>query len=103
MSPADLFTVMTPFATDHFAGDPSLADTHSSRLAPPKRTTASEGASRSVFPGATTFGTGCQTSVSSGRIGFADVCATACVAASTSTARIGREVMVALQSYLASI
>src|SRR5579864_4493881 len=66
MLPAVLFTVMTPSATIHFAGDLSCAETHSSRFLPSNRMIASEGGAAHGSPGVTTFGTGCQTSVSSG-------------------------------------
>src|SRR5437867_663048 len=66
MSPDGLFTVTTPLATVHFAGDPSLSDTHASRFLPSKSTTASDGASASTRPGVITTGTGVQTSVSAG-------------------------------------
>ena len=44
MLPADLFTVITPSATVHFAGDLSFVETHSSRFLPSNRMIASEGA-----------------------------------------------------------
>src|SRR5580704_15271353 len=66
MFPPDLFTVITPLATSHFAGDLSLLVTHSSRFLPSNSTIASEGAAPQVAPGTTTFGTGSQISVSSG-------------------------------------
>src|SRR5579862_6250449 len=66
MSPAALFTVSTPLATAHLAGDESLACTHSAALVPLNSTIASDGASRSVAPGVMILGTGVQTSVSSG-------------------------------------
>src|SRR5262249_30661466 len=66
MSPADLLTVTTPLATVHFAGDPSLAATHSSRFSPSNRMMASDGGSAFVRPGAMIAGTGFHTSVSAG-------------------------------------
>src|SRR3984893_7295355 len=72
--PPDLFTVITPSATSHFAGDLSRFVTHSSRFFPSKSTIASEGAAPLVAPGLTTLGTGSQISVSSG-FGLAGDCA----------------------------
>src|ERR1700730_6005327 len=72
--PPDLFTVITPSATSHLAGDLSRFVTHSSRFFPSKSTIASEGAAPHVAPGVTTLGTGSQISVSSG-FGLAGVCA----------------------------
>src|SRR5690242_14581675 len=66
MSPPDLTTVATPLATDHFAGDPSLAETHWSRFRPSNRTMASDGGASLVAPGVMIAGTGSQTSVSCG-------------------------------------
>src|SRR5687767_7529592 len=80
MLPAGLFTVITPSATVHFAGDLSLVATHSSRFFPSNRMMASAGAVQVLVPGATTFGTGSQTSVSSGR-GFCVAVDGACCAA----------------------
>src|SRR5215831_4066006 len=57
---------MTPFATIHFAADPSFAETHSSMVLPSKSTIASEGASAFDLPGVITGGTGSHTSVSAG-------------------------------------
>src|SRR5271166_5136576 len=74
MFPAALFTVSTPLATIHLAGDLSLTDTHSSRFLPSKSTMASEGGAASVAPGVTTLGTGSHTSVSCG-FGAAGSCA----------------------------
>src|SRR6478672_3485538 len=65
-TPGAFFTVITPSATVHWAGDLSWADTHSSRLLPSNRTIASEGGAALVAPGVTILGTGVQTSVSSG-------------------------------------
>src|SRR5215831_5039203 len=67
MLPVCLFTVSTPPATSHLAGEWSWVDTHSFSSWPLKRMMASEGASRAPLPGVTTLGTGFQTSVSSGR------------------------------------
>src|SRR3982074_514439 len=64
--PAALFTVSTPSATVHLAGDLSWTDTHSSRFLPSNRTIASEGGAALLAPGVTTLGTGSHTSVSSG-------------------------------------
>src|SRR5277367_4720050 len=66
MFPPDLFTVITPSATSHLAGDLSLLVTHSSRFLPSNSTIASDGAAPQVAPGLTTLGTGSQISVSSG-------------------------------------
>src|ERR1700689_3506804 len=74
MFPPVLFTVITPSATSHFAGDLSLFVTHSSRFLPSNSTIASEGAAPQVAPGVTTAGTGSQISVSSG-FGLAGDCA----------------------------
>src|SRR5215211_256442 len=68
MPPAALFTVRTPSATGHVAGDLSFISTHSSRLEPLNSTMASDGGPPLV-PGVMIFGTGVQTSVSSGRVG----------------------------------
>src|SRR5262245_6994739 len=57
---------MAPFATIHFAADPSFAETHSSIVLPSKSTIASEGASAFDLPGVMTGGTGSHTSVSAG-------------------------------------
>src|SRR5580693_10335284 len=73
-TPGALFTVITPSATSHLAGDLSLFVTHSSRFFPSKSTIASEGAAPHVAPGVTTLGTGSQISVSSG-FGLAGDCA----------------------------
>src|SRR5690242_156796 len=86
MSPLGLFTVITPFATVHFAGEPSFADTHSSRLRPSNSTIASDGGASLVFPGVTTLGTGVHTSVSSGRGAFPFCCAWAGRVANTASA-----------------
>src|ERR1700674_1362503 len=74
MFPPVLFTVITPSATSHFAGDLSRFVTHSSRFLPSNSTIASEGAAPQVAPGVTTGGTGSQISVSSG-FGLAGDCA----------------------------
>src|SRR5579864_814019 len=66
MLPAALFTVTTPSATIHLAGDLSCVETHSSRFFPSNKMIASDGGAAHVSPGVTTFGTGCQISVSSG-------------------------------------
>src|SRR5271165_6249654 len=66
MLPPDLFTVITPSATSHFAADLSRFVTHSSMFLPSNSTIASEGAAPQVAPGLTTLGTGSQISVSSG-------------------------------------
>src|SRR5215468_509630 len=55
-----------PFATIHFAGDLSLAETHSSRFLPSNKMIASEGGAVLSRPGVTTLGIGSHTSVSSG-------------------------------------
>src|SRR5215831_7724860 len=57
---------MTPFATIHFAGDPSFAETHSSMFLPSKSMIASDGESAFDLPGVITGGTGSHTSVSAG-------------------------------------
>src|SRR5256885_17222063 len=64
-TPFVLFTVSTPSATIHCAGDLSRLDTHSSRFLPSKSTIASEGGAVVVAPGVTTLGTGSHISVSS--------------------------------------
>src|ERR1700757_357931 len=65
--PAVLLTTRMPPATVHFAGcERSLAETHSSKFFPSKRTIASDGGLPHSAAGVTTFGSGCQTSVSSG-------------------------------------
>src|SRR5690242_5536359 len=70
MLPAALFTVTTPLATVHLAGDLSRTDTHWSRFLPSKRTMASEGGAVALSdggaPGVTTGGTGVHCSVSWG-------------------------------------
>src|SRR5258708_12605623 len=70
MSPAFLFTVITPFDTVHPAGPPSFADFHSSRLRPSKSRMASDDASPHLAAGVMIFGSGDPTSVSSGFMGF---------------------------------
>ena len=65
-APCALFTVSTPSATVHLAGDLSRLDTHSSRFLPSNSTIASDGGAALVAPGVTTLGTGSHTSVSSG-------------------------------------
>src|SRR5260221_2909916 len=70
MSPAFLFTVITPFDTVQPAGPPPRADFHSSRLRPSNSWMASDGASPHLAAGVTIFGTGDHTSVSSGLVGF---------------------------------
>jgi hypothetical protein len=100
MLPPVLFTVITPSATVHSAGDLSFTETHSSTFLPSNNTTASEGGVP-VFtgPGVTTFGTGSQISVSSGfGAGAAGVCAnkgaaTASRAAEVSNVEIGIRIM----------
>src|SRR5271167_2623299 len=66
MFPPALFTVITPSATIHFAGDLSRFETHSSKFLPSNRTIASDGGAVQLAPGVTTFGTGSQISVSCG-------------------------------------
>src|ERR1700720_2157955 len=66
MLPADLLTLRTLCDTIHRARDPSLLDTHSSRLVPSNNLIASDGGAAFVIPGVTTTGTGCHTSVSAG-------------------------------------
>src|SRR5271157_3825454 len=66
MFPPALFTVSTPSATIHFAGDLSRFETHSSKFVPSNRMIASDGGAMQVAAGVTTFGMGSQTSVSSG-------------------------------------
>src|SRR4051812_46048421 len=65
-TPFSLFTVKTPSATVHLAGDLSLTNTQLSRFFPSNSTIASEGGSVLWGPGVTIFGTGSQTSVSCG-------------------------------------
>jgi hypothetical protein len=67
-TPRALFTVSTPPATVHCAGDLSRVSTHSSRLRPSNSTIASDGGALSAAPGVTTGGTGARTSVSAGFI-----------------------------------
>src|ERR1700722_8763593 len=85
MFPPVLFTVITPSATSHFAGDLSRFVTHSSRFLPSNSTIASEGAAPQVAPGVTTGGTGSQISVSSG-FGLAGDCANSGAAKAISAA-----------------
>src|SRR5271167_4047156 len=73
-TPGALRTVITPSATVHLAGEPSCAETHSSRFLPSKSTMASEGGAALVAPGVTTLGTGSHTSVSWG-LGAGACCA----------------------------
>src|SRR6185312_2514608 len=90
MLPAALFTVSTPPATSHFAGDLSWAETHWSRFLPSKSTIASEGGAASLAPGVTILGTGFHTSVASGFCSFG-FCAKQATAASIKTPTEGRK------------
>src|ERR1039458_6323354 len=75
MLPVPLTTVSRPWATIHFAGVWSCAETHSSSFLPSKRMMASEGGAPQVAAGEMAAGTGSQTSVSSG-LGLASWAAT---------------------------
>src|SRR5215467_14317991 len=76
---------MTPLATIHFAGEPSFAETHSSRVLPSKRAMASDGASAFVRPGVMMGGTGSHTSVSAGFGAVLDAGTGFCAAAADAT------------------
>src|ERR1035438_9711074 len=75
MFPSALFTVITPSATIHLAGDLSRFETHSSKFLPSNSTIASDGGAEQLAPGVTTFGTGSQISVSAGFSAAACACA----------------------------